>query len=267
MSEWWRPFYDEKTNYLFVRQSNLRRLPNGSPAERLEDCLAESLPADLAILDISNSGIRTLPPLPCTITHLYVGGNHIMKLPLHEGLQVLHCESNLLDTLDLPSTLKVLNCIGCPIYKIDSFPAELNTFRAGNWTLHTLPPLPPTLEILELRDIMTVEVSAFPASLKMITMAGRSGLAPEARLMQRNLPALPDGLVSLMIREMGIGTILSFPSTLQEIVLFANNIQELPPFPESLQRLELRYNLFKTYPTIPGRLKQIPTQMGFFTAA
>ena len=265
MSEWWRPFYNAETKYLFVRQSNLRRLPNGNPAERLEDLLAMSLPSDVKIVDVSQSDIHTLPPLPPTITHLYVGGNHLIKLMLHEGLQVLHCDSNPLDTLILPSTLQVLNCLGCPIYKLDSFPAGLKTFRAGHWTLHTLPPLPPALEILELQNIMTVEVKEFPASLKTIIMAGRSGLAPEARLLRRNLPALPDGLQSLIIREMGIGTVVSFPPALHELVFFANNIQEdLPSFPNHLQRLDLRYNTFKKYPTIPAYLKENHTQKGYF---
>jgi large subunit ribosomal protein L30/E3 ubiquitin-protein ligase SspH2 len=265
MSEWWRPFYNAETKYLFVRQSNLRRLPNGAPAELLEDLLAASLPPDVKILDVSHSGIYTLPPLPPTITHLCVGGNHLIKLMLHEGVQEVYCDSNPLDTLILPSTLQVLNCMGCPIYKLDSFPAGLKTFRAGHWTLHTLPPLPPALEMLELREIMTVEVKEFPASLKTIRMAGRSGLVPEARLLRKSLPALPDGLLSLTIHEMKLGTVPPFPPALQELVFFANNIQEdLPPFPDHLQRLDLLYNMFKKYPIIPAYLNENHAQKGYF---
>jgi hypothetical protein len=216
---WYTPFYNQTSKCLAVHQANLRRCSNGAPAELLEDLLLEALPADLCILDVSYSDITKLPILPTTVTHLYIAGNKLTHVVLHEGLQVLHCEMNPLEAIVLPSTLRSLYCTGCPISTLDTLPTGLKELYAGHWKLQTITQLPSTLERLHIEAIMSLKIHAFPPMLKTIYLAGRSGVASDAVVSWDTIPPLPEGLEMLTLVQLGLKHLPPIASSVKLTIL------------------------------------------------
>ena len=78
------------------------------------------------ILDVSNQGLTSLPPLPPNLTELYCCNNKLSSLPpLPPSLQYLDCDNNLLESLpiELPGTLEILYCAN---NKLKSLPDNLD---------------------------------------------------------------------------------------------------------------------------------------------
>jgi Leucine-rich repeat (LRR) protein len=71
------------------------------------------LPTTSTILDVSNQGLITLPPLPENLTGLCCRNNKLKSLPpLPLTLEYLDCDDNQIESLpvELPETLEILHC-------------------------------------------------------------------------------------------------------------------------------------------------------------
>lgn len=103
------------------------------------------------ILDLTDLGFTTLPPLPENLVELRVDRNHLTSLPsLPPSLKVLICSRNRLTSLPpLPPSLRVLSCQANRITSLPELPSTLQVLRCTFNHLTSLPPLPTTLRILD----------------------------------------------------------------------------------------------------------------------
>ena len=222
-----------------------------------EDEYEDDPALDLELLDLSNLGLKTLPPLPA-------------------GLRVLNCSNNLLETLDglLPRTLIMLDCgnnrlTGLP----DPLPPYLYTLDCENNRLTRLPEVMPdriTRLCMDYNQITELP-AALPSALEMLSVDNNlltelpAALPAELRLLYANknrlthLPAvLPRGLTSLMVSDNQITEFTEFPPDIDHLYLCKNPAPGLlPPLPPALKRLTVCGLGIKALPALPPRLEML----------
>jgi Leucine-rich repeat (LRR) protein len=102
------------------------------------------LPPNLKQLLCSGNQLTSLPPLPDTLELLICGSNRLRELPpLPIGLQTLHCERNNLSSLPpLPNTLIELNCEYNEITELPKIPYRITSLNARDNPIIKLTNLP-----------------------------------------------------------------------------------------------------------------------------
>uniref|UniRef100_A0A6C0HLY0 Uncharacterized protein n=1 Tax=viral metagenome TaxID=1070528 RepID=A0A6C0HLY0_9ZZZZ len=211
-------------------------------------------------LDLSGLGLKTLPPLP-------------------DGVRILNCSNNLLETLgedydSLPSTIIMLDCgnnrltalpdplppylytLDCEDNKLTRLPAVLphtiTRLYADRNQITELPAvLPENLEMLSVDENLLTELpEALPATLRVL-------YASKNRL--THLPAvLPRGLTSLMVSHNQITEFTEFPPDIDHLYLCKNPAPgPLPPLPPALKRLTVCSLGIKALPALPPRLEML----------
>ena len=220
-----------------------------------EDEYDENPAVDIELLDLSGLGLKILPPLP-------------------DGLRMLNCEGNLLETLDgLPRTLISLECgnnrltalpdtlppylytLNCEDNKLTRLPEVLpdtiTHLYADRNRITELPVLPEILEMLSVDDNLLTELpAALPATLRLL-YANKNRLT--------HLPAvLPRGLTSLLVSQNQITEFTEFPPDIDHLYLCKNPAPGLlPPLPPALKRLTVCGLGIKVLPALPPKLEML----------
>jgi len=211
-------------------------------------------------LDLSGLGLKTLPPLP-------------------DGVRILNCSNNLLETLgedydSLPRTIIMLDCGNNRLTALpDPLPPYLYTLDCENNRLTRLPPvLPNTIERLCMDYNQITELpAALPSVLEMLSVDNNlltelpAALPATLRLLYANKnrlthlpPDLPRGLTSLMVSYNQITEFTEFPPDIDHLYLCKNPAPGLlPPLPPALKRLTVCGLGIKALPALPPRLEML----------
>lgn len=123
------------------------------------------LPSSLLELYLDNIPyLGELPPLPSSLTILYMEECELKKLPsLPNSLQVLNCGLNNLESLpSLPNSLIQLDCYINKLTSLPPLPSSLERLDCHFNQLTSLPPLPDSLKKL---DVMQNKITALPFEL------------------------------------------------------------------------------------------------------
>ena len=111
-----------------------------------------ALPSGLQHLDVSFTPMRSIPPLPESLTYLCCTDSGLRCLPpLPSHLEWLECDSTPLTELPpLPPSLKTLICSDTRLRSLPPLPDGLEELDISNTPIRELPPLPSRLTLLRL---------------------------------------------------------------------------------------------------------------------
>jgi Leucine-rich repeat (LRR) protein len=225
-----------------------------------EDEYEDDPTLDLELLDLSGLGLKTMPPLP-------------------DGLRMLNCENNLLETLGedydaLPRTLISLECGNNRLTALpDPLPPYLYTLDCESNKLTRLPEvLPDTIARLCVdRNQITELPAALPENLEMLSVdenlltelpealpATLTSLYASKNRLTRLPAVLPRGLTSLLVNGNQITEFTEFPPDIDHLYLCKNPAPgPLPPLPPALKRLTVCGLGIKALPLLPPKLEML----------
>lgn len=245
-------------------------------ADRIDLWLEANDPG--ATLDLSNSTLRSLPPLPANLQSLNISnafdtegpGQYPKTWPA--GLRELNISKNNLSNLpdNLPDTLTSLDAATCSLKRLPKLPRSLEMLHVAGNELDALPDMPPGLRGLDARSNKIRGVSAaLPGTLTKLYLSNNP-LRVVPRLPDglthlhldgaglRNLPSLPRELVELSVQDnvlMRLDHVL--PSGLKILVASDNPLMELPILPDGLERLSVNSTLVSQLPAV------LPANLGY----
>lgn len=129
-----------------------------------------NLPNTLEIFDIQNTPISILPPLPGSLSQLWIPGTGISSLPatLPTNLTILSIPNTTINTLPtLPNTLVSLNIEDTGIPSLPNpLPPQLVTLIFSNTSINSIPSLPTTLVQLKCNNNTSINtIPTLPISI------------------------------------------------------------------------------------------------------
>ena len=178
----------------------------------------------------ANHPLTSLPPLPSTITFLYVQGNSLTSLPT------------------LPAMLKQFWCGSNQLTSLPAIPAEVDTIYCHKNQLTQLPTLPGGLLVMDCFDNELTSLPALPNSMTYL------------RCYKNQLSTLPNIPTSMSILYAGRNQITSVPplnNGLWWLHLDHNQLSSLPTLPASLDQLVIDHNNFSTLPVLNNGLEDL----------
>ena len=241
-------------------------------AERIARWLEANDPD--ALLDLSSSKLKSLPPLPSNLRslnisdvfHASVPGKYPKTWPA--GLRELNISHNNLRKLpdNLPDTLTTLAAASCGLTRLPKLPQSLEKLHVAGNRLDVLPGgMPPGLRVLDASSNNFTGISAGGlGSLTELNLSNNPlGFVPHlprgltrlhldgAELL--GLPRLPSGLVELSVKgnmlERFIGAL---PPGLKILDAGSNPFfKELPGLPDGLERLSINRTSVSALPAAP----------------
>jgi hypothetical protein len=116
--------------------------------------LPDMLPANLLKLDISQTRITSLPPLPKMLEDLDITNTPITALPaLPNGLTILRCAHTTLNALPdkLPESLILLDVGYTPLTKIPILPKRILAVGLSNMALEDIPLFPASVIKIQIK--------------------------------------------------------------------------------------------------------------------
>lgn len=229
-----------------------------------------NVPPLLKYLDCSGNSFSVLSELPAGLDTLICSSqrtfspvtNVLATLPsLPSGLQYLDCYDNRLTALDLPASLKYLNCAS----------QNYNTNPETDVrTLGALPTLPPGLTHLICSANKLLGLPDLPSTLIYLNCAGNKQIGDVVpnigQIMEQGiseLPSLPAGLTYLAFGGNQLRFLPVLPAALTYLNCGSNRyvyqdavldtgIDVLPALPLSLEYLDCSYNNLDCVPHIPA---------------
>jgi Leucine-rich repeat (LRR) protein/ribosomal protein L35AE/L33A len=204
----------------------------------------------LKTLDISNTGIASLPLLPNTLENLYIIDTNINSLPiLPDGLKRLYIGGTQISSLPiLPSGLIELDISRTTISTIPSIPNTLKMLDISESGMLSLPSLPDTLLELYAAFSLITNIPTLPSSLILLDISNTTISI---------LPNLPLSLNILDISHTQISSIVSLPPKLLALYLSSTNINLISDLPPEITVLNASKTKIITLPTIPKSLINI----------
>ena len=183
-------------------------------------------------LDLSNLGLKELPPLPDTVEHLTISNNPIKTLDgLPKSLKYLNCSNTYITYLDnLPDNLKHLCCVSCISLRIIHINVDnITTINAPYCdNLQKIIRLPKSLRNLDISRSLVNYICKFPPYLRSFKCVDTS---------LEKIPPLPDTLTKLDICMCNLKEIQNIPKSVKYLT-FCNNIPAtLPELHEGLMCL------------------------------
>jgi Leucine-rich repeat (LRR) protein len=176
-------------------------------------------------LDISNRGITSLE-----------------GLEVFPSLRLLNCSGNSLIRLDeLPASLEVLNCQDNALTELPKLPLGLRVLRCGYNRLTELRELPSYLEELDCNSNGLNDLPDLPFGLRKLNCAAN-------RL--TDLPLLPKHLEELGCAENQLTMLPSLPMTLKLVWVDGNSLTCLPRLPENVGYLSCGRNQITCLPKL-----------------
>ena len=143
--------------------------------------------------DIVFPKTESLPTIPDTITHLDLSGNDFVRdVFIPDTVRWLNVSATnyAASMIDVPDTLETLiythnSTTWCP-----AFPPGLKYLNVSDLGVYTLPPLPPTLEVLVVKNCYNLtRLPELPHTLRVLDMQGCHDV--------KTLPDFPDSLEEL----------------------------------------------------------------------
>lgn len=167
-----------------------------------------------------------------------------------DGLQILHCENNLLTTYPtLPNTITYFKCSYNQFTTLPSLPNSLQILWCNNNQLTSLPSLPNSLNFLYCYFNQLVNLPVLPNSLYSLQCDNNQ---------ITSLPMLPPMLGSLICYQNQLTSLPAIPSSLNGLDCANNHLSGLPTFSSSfMQVLDFSGNLFTSFPIIPDTVWQL----------
>ncbi|HTJ94710.1 MAG TPA: hypothetical protein VL424_16590 [Pararobbsia sp.] len=208
------------------------------------------------VLDLSQRGLKQVPPIPDHVTELSLAGNRLTDLPcdLPRGLQILDISDNRLAkiTPGLPRGLTTLYASRNAIRHIDLLPRRLAALDISANRLITLPESwPSSLRHLDASSNLLDECPAsLPDSL--------SSLDLSHNLISRLPDRLPSNLRKLRAdrNECLVSLPPSLPGGLERMSVCDCMLTGLPPaLPDSLVSLYVSNNALTRLPSLPPALR------------
>ena len=223
-------------------------------------------------LDLVNSGLTSLPPLPKGLTALHASGNQLLVLPpLPPTLQYLDAHSNCLIALPtLPQTLETLNVENNFLTALPVLSTSLTCTReSGN-----LIGMHPTFSTSR----HGIEMLLLSYQNPLVGIANNVSLHPYlGRLMQWLQKAPADEMTArrnvvrqivlglnelprqfeIKAKEFGLTSLPELPPGLGFLEVSGNRITELPELPVNLARLHVDENPLNGLPKLPAGLEAL----------
>ncbi|ARD39744.1 hypothetical protein F8538_16510 [Edwardsiella ictaluri] len=195
--------------------------------QQLQHCLQND-----ARLNISDTSLTSLPPLPPGLQTLIVYRTPLTRLPsLPSELQKLVVSDTRLTSLpQLSSGLQKLEVSDTSLSSLPRLPSGLQTLGFSNTPLTGLPRLPSGLQTLNVSRTRLTSLPQLPLGLQALIVY---------RTPLTSLPHLPDGLQTLNVSDTRLTRLLQLPSRLQTLIVYHSRLTRLPPLPPGLQTLEV----------------------------
>ncbi len=138
---------------LYCYDNQLTTLPDLPASLKILECqdnqltTLPDLPAGLESLNCRNNKITVLPAIPASVTVLVCRDNNITELTdLPAGLVNLYCSGNQIRAINIPNTLKILDCSNNMLTSLPAIPQALEDLNVEDNYLTRLPAtIPETL--------------------------------------------------------------------------------------------------------------------------
>jgi hypothetical protein len=149
---------------------------------------------NVGVMNVGNTNLDVLPPIPEGTTRLYCSGNNLTELPeLPEGLEVVICSYNKITALpDLPSSVRSLTASNNQLTALPALPEALEDLSCGTNAITELPVLPEKLQVLVCNSNQLVELPKLPKNLELV-YCHTNGIT--------TIPKLPKTLVDVNFDE------------------------------------------------------------------
>lgn len=190
------------------------------------------LPSSLRKLECAYCNISTLPILPSSLKHLDVQYNFIRQLALPNSLEYLDCSHN-------------------PILNLPSLPVNLKDLRYKEGICSSVPPLPSSLEQLNLSYCaFLTSLPALPSTLKRLYV-DHSSLT--------NLPSLPNNITDLNASYTFITEIQNVPDSIVYMGFKNTPLRYLPELysKNKLLSLDVVNTDINCLPFLPDQIKNL----------
>jgi hypothetical protein len=199
------------------------------------------LPTGLQTIYLNSCSLTGLPVLNKALTGFWCSNNSIVFTTLPDSLKDLACINCSLNSLpDLPSSLLRLKCDGNHLTNLPNLPLGLQYLHcSGNFSLTSLPKLPPRLKILDYNSTSIRNVNFFPDSLSDINCSFTG---------TDSLYQLPASLVYLTVDRNKLKYLPQLPQSLQYLNCASNELRGLPVLPRSLISLDCQVNEITSLP-------------------
>ncbi len=191
----------------------------------------------LTYIDCDNNNLEELLALPSSLKVLYCANNGLAALSvLPAGLENLWCAGNLLDDLDIISSLENLRTLDISYNQFGELPALPTTIIRLDFSYNPLTELPTDLsELVELDDLSCAgiglkELPTLPASLEYLVCSDNELTNVD------NISSLPK-LYRLDCSGNQLTTLPGLPASLTYLDCSDNHLTALPELPTSLSWL------------------------------
>ncbi|UYB62782.1 NEL-type E3 ubiquitin ligase domain-containing protein [Edwardsiella ictaluri] len=228
------------------------------------------LPTGLKRLDVSGTGLTSLPPLPSKLQRLDISNTPMPRLPsLPSRLQRLDVSNTSLTSLpELPTGLESLDISHTSLTSLPELPTGLQWLYISHTSLTSLPELPTGLEGLDISNSSLTSLPELPSELRSLNISNTSltslpELPSELRSLNisntslTSLPELPSELRSLNISNTSLTSLPELPSELRGLNISNTSLTSLPPLPSKLQRLDISNTPMPRLPSLPSRLQRL----------
>lgn len=179
---------------------------------------------------------------------LNVGSSAIQDLTgiqYFDNLQNLDCHDNLLETLPpLPPTITILNINYNFFASLPDLPPNLAQLYCSNNMITSLPPLPSSLNILSCAYNL---ISSLPPLPSLTYMSASNNILTL-------LPSLPFSLNNIAVSYNLLDSLPALPPGLHSLVCNNNLLTALPSLPPALLQLKCASNQLQTLPALPSVL-------------
>ena len=231
-------------------------------------------PTSLKYLNVSKNKIADLGILPGSLDTLICSEQaaeepffsrqpSLRGISLPDGLKYLDCSLNGIITLSLPSSLTWLNCVGNTTwvegFGNDAFipsltslgstlPPGLKYLNCGANALTSLPPLPPSLEILQCaRNRFYIQLYTSQTTYDEYQGVGI-----------QNLGVLPPALQYIDASENLLDTLHPLPASLRNLTISNTTLEYLPALPAGLTFLDINETPVRCIPELPASMGTTP---------
>lgn len=203
-------------------------------------------------LDLSATGMKTLPELPRNVQHLKIIHNRLPSLSgLPQGLKTLEASHTGITRIDdLPESLTSLQIFNTPLSHLPArLPGGLLKLNIGMTQLTSLPELPPNLTELDACNLNLTRLPAvLPHNLKRLVIHDNC---------LTELPVLPDGLTRLTVSNNPLTKLGRLPESLIKLEAWGAQLTQIENLPQALSYLDLSYNDLTGLPPFPPELREL----------
>lgn len=209
-------------------------------------------PAFAAIIEayvpaaITGNVLSTMHPDVLSLTEMsasYAGITSLDGLQFFTALETLGCFNNQITELPpLPPTLLLLDCEGNQITTLPTLPPGLESLTVSDNPLTALPPLPASLIYLDASNCQLTSLPALGPNLQDVRFSFNQ---------LTTIPALPSSLIQLSCTNNQLTTLPALPADLYFLDCSLNQITSLPTLPNELEWFYCQNNLLTTIPNAP----------------